>query len=239
MVCAGRLCRRCIDSGRYCRSPPLRIGGTVPAEMHITAVCISPKRGFVMKRRSFVAGGSVLAAISLLVMPIASLPASAAPQQSEHSFVQNGFTATWADTENFSDIEVTRTPGVKDSLESSPDAEIGTEVISAWQYASDRLEGDPTISPREPNGCSFSPDKWGKANFKPTCDKHDVCYSKGSKTDRKRCDDKFMVGLVSVCKSTYGIKSPKFATCSAIAGTYYQAVRKVGKSFYKGSGNPA
>ena len=24
-----------------------------------------------------------------------------------------------------------------------------------------------------PNGCSYSPDKWGEANFKPSCDKHE------------------------------------------------------------------
>ena len=27
----------------------------------------------------------------------------------------------------------------------------------------------------ETNGCSYSPDQWGRADFKPTCDDHDRC----------------------------------------------------------------
>lgn len=46
-------------------------------------------------------------------------------------------------------------------------------------------------SPRSTDGCSYSPDQWGKANFKPACDRHDICYSKSSKVNRKTCDTEF------------------------------------------------
>ncbi|GAA0966884.1 hypothetical protein [Frigoribacterium faeni] len=52
-----------------------------------------------------------------------------------------------------------------------------------------------------PNGCTLSPDRWGNANFRPACDKHDICY--GSKMNRKDCDLQFRTNLMNICIATY------------------------------------
>lgn len=86
------------------------------------------------------------------------------------------------------------------------------------------------------DGCTASPDSWGKANFRPACDKHDGCYSKGSTVNRSTCDARFHTDLKAVCDATYTSSSPFRYTCKGIAATYYAAVRSFGGLFYQGSG---
>lgn len=94
-----------------------------------------------------------------------------------------------------------------------------------------------TYASSAPNGCSYSPDSFGSANFKPTCDAHDLCYSDFSTTDRIDCDKTFLQGLLAECSRVYtGIKR---STCNVVANTYYTAVRTVGGSFYEGQGSAA
>lgn len=85
-----------------------------------------------------------------------------------------------------------------------------------------------------PNGCSFSPDKWGRANFKPACDQHDLCYA--SKTDRRNCDGKLYERLLITCNSAYPNEAVRRTACGVIAKKYFDVVRSVGWKFYKGSG---
>lgn len=85
-----------------------------------------------------------------------------------------------------------------------------------------------------PNGCTLSPDRWGRANFKPVCDRHDICYT--SATNRKTCDSRFLSGLKSVCTKSYPNQKIRRGACLKIADTYYTAVRAAGSRFYKGSG---
>lgn len=87
-----------------------------------------------------------------------------------------------------------------------------------------------------PNGCSYSPDSWGKANFKPTCDRHDICYSRSSTTNRLTCDNTFRTGLKNECSRAYKGSNIKLKACNGVAEVYYQAVRKFGASHYEGRG---
>ena len=85
-----------------------------------------------------------------------------------------------------------------------------------------------------PNGCSFSPDKWGRANFKPACDQHDLCYA--SKTDRYNCDRQLYARLLITCNQAYPNDVIRGKACRGISAEYFSVVRAVGWSFYKGSG---
>lgn len=87
-----------------------------------------------------------------------------------------------------------------------------------------------------PNGCSFSPDAWGSADFKPTCDRHDICYSTPSTTDRRDCDGTFRAGLREECLRAYGQTGARSRACLGVADVYYYAVRSAGWNFYEGQG---
>lgn len=182
----------------------------------------------------------LIVSATLFALIFTGASADAAEARAEHSFTRDGLTASWTDSYEFSDLDISESPGAPDTPSTSPDAAIGNEIIAAFESSASRINGGG-IQPRKPNGCSFSPDKWGKANFKPVCDKHDICYSKGSKTSRKSCDQKFLAGLLGVCSKTYEPKkhAVKYTACSSVAGGYYQAVRKLAKSYYKGSGSSA
>lgn len=90
----------------------------------------------------------------------------------------------------------------------------------------------------ETNGCTMSPDSWGKANFKPTCDAHDICYSVGSTTNRLDCDNVFLASLLRECERAYSAGLMR-STCRGVAQTYYTAVRTFGASYYDGAGSKA
>lgn len=90
-----------------------------------------------------------------------------------------------------------------------------------------------------PNGCSYSPDHFLYVNFKPSCDKHDICCGKNSKTSRKNCDLAFRKSLGAACKAAMGAFVAQTSGCNAMAETYYLFVRNAGKSHYKGKGSKA
>lgn len=90
------------------------------------------------------------------------------------------------------------------------------------------------------DGCTSAPDSWGKANFRPVCDRHDSCYSRSSTKDRKTCDEEFFAGLLGVCARAYPpyqpITAAQYAGCNGVAAAYYAAVRQFGGSHYEGRG---
>lgn len=95
------------------------------------------------------------------------------------------------------------------------------------------------ISPMAANGCSTPKvakkltKKWDRI-FKPACDRHDRCYSPGSKTARKTCDIRFRNAMLKICAPRQDRKS-----CNSAAHIYYYSVRAFGKSHYKGKGDPS
>lgn len=91
----------------------------------------------------------------------------------------------------------------------------------------------------KPNGCSAPKGlkgykSWSKL-FKPACDNHDRCYSKGSKKDRKTCDNEFRTATAKICVAKKKPGSGRI-TCLSTAAMYVTFVRAFGKSHYKGSG---
>ena len=90
------------------------------------------------------------------------------------------------------------------------------------------------------NGCSTPKvtkrltKKWDRV-FRPACNKHDVCYSKNSRTPRKTCDWRFREDMYKICKG----RSQDGNECRRAASTYYYAVRAFGKKYYKGKGSSA
>ena len=68
----------------------------------------------------------------------------------------------------------------------------------------------------------------GFNNFSQTCKKHDACYDKCG-SDKSKCDAKFFVNMMSVCKGKKGIFA---VACFGYALEYYNAVKKYGKGPY-------
>lgn len=85
-----------------------------------------------------------------------------------------------------------------------------------------------------PNGCTRSPDRFIKANFRPACDAHDRCY--GSSRNRLDCDKVFVQNLQYACRLAYPWYNPARGYCYQATGVYYTAVRAVGDDYYKGTG---
>lgn len=89
------------------------------------------------------------------------------------------------------------------------------------------------------DGCTGVPDSYLGANFRPACDRHDACYSKGSTTDRKVCDVRLHEDLRKACANKFGKWNPLRYSCYDMASKYYLGVRALGKSHYEGSGDPS
>lgn len=92
----------------------------------------------------------------------------------------------------------------------------------------------------KPNGCSDPlPGNSFKTIFKQACDAHDYCYSAEHNRGRSRqqCDDKFLGAMQRICDGRY--TSAKRTVCRREATLWHLAVRKFGKSHFKGSGNPS
>lgn len=177
----------------------------------------------------------ITSALLALIMMFGLLgPASAATD--DLVFTLDGVTYT-VDASNPNDVKVTttETPGAPDKLPAGlTQSEFNSinKEMSQPTYSTGP-DGAPAAAP---NGCSFFPDKWGKANFKPTCDKHDICYSSTSRTNRYDCDKAFHSRLLTVCAVTYPIGSAKGKACAVVATDYYAAVRSLGWARYKGKG---
>ncbi len=128
----------------------------------------------------------------------------------------------------------------------------GSSLTSdSWHFRV-AADGEPTTEPAAeptgegiftpmaaPNGCTGVPDRWFKANFKPSCDKHDICYSKGSRTSRKNCDLALLANLTVACVNAYGKIGAVVSGCVDTANSYYIGVRRFGKSHYVGRGSNA
>lgn len=124
--------------------------------------------------------------------------------------------------------------------------EVSTEPSDDEEVSSVTSDGEATTDASfqmraKTNGCTGVPQSWGKANFKPVCDRHDICYSKKSKTNRSICDLAFGAGLNAVCWKVYPknkgtLVALKRTGCLAAANSYYAGVRTLGKAFYKGKG---
>ncbi|XP_068680121.1 uncharacterized protein [Montipora capricornis] len=86
---------------------------------------------------------------------------------------------------------------------------------------------------KQTNGCSV-PGKlpfFYKKNFKPACDKHDVCYFCGEYYgwSRYRCDKAFLRDMRKICNRMSFFKR---GACKVFAQGYYQATRLGGESHY-------
>lgn len=112
----------------------------------------------------------------------------------------------------------------------------GTAIAQADQSQSTVDQKRSTV--QQANGCTGVPDSWVRADFKPACDAHDVCYSAGSPRSRLDCDNALRADLVLACDAAYG-GAPQHPSCVAQADRYYQGVRALGGQFYEGAGDPA
>jgi RHS repeat-associated protein len=96
--------------------------------------------------------------------------------------------------------------------------------------------GNPKCHPPpKPNGCSFSPNKppvTPKADFKPCCDQHDICYQTCG-SDKKKCDRDFYRCMNAACDAAYPADTARRALCKSQASIYYAAVDKEGDSPFK------
>lgn len=112
-----------------------------------------------------------------------------------------------------------------------------TAVIEQFNKATEKIPLEVAFSyTARGDGCSFSPDRWGAANFRPACDHHDSCYSSGSRTNRSVCDKHFLGRLRAICDAAYPNNSIKRNGCRGIAAGYYAVVRSAGWNFYEGKG---
>lgn len=124
-----------------------------------------------------------------------------------------------------------------------------TVAMPAWSFrvanegeiptSTDPAEGEEAggvfAAMKAPNGCTMSPDRWGSVNFKPACDKHDICYANKKKISRLSCDKAFRTNLKAICKASLNDKRA-ITRCKGIADVYYGFVRAAGWAFYKGNG---
>ena len=83
---------------------------------------------------------------------------------------------------------------------------------------------DPSLPDRTLHDyCSYSPDSYGKADFRGPCAGHDMCIEAGA-VARSSCDATLYADLRRECALAYG---PGFGrtTCYGVAEVYYAAVR--------------
>ncbi|XP_053390622.1 uncharacterized protein LOC128553485 [Mercenaria mercenaria] len=85
------------------------------------------------------------------------------------------------------------------------------------------------------DGCSipYGLPYFYKENFRPDCDKHDVCYACGARFGRSRsyCDRVFYQNILSRCNTDTSVKNTGF--CRDVAFDYYLGVRLGGRSHYE------
>lgn len=186
----------------------------------------------------------LLAMFSLIFLTAPPAQAATAPTSPAKNYYSgDGVLVTWSD-DSFTDLAIRPTNSRKITYSSSEAAYVGAEIAEAWQTTRTAPVGRAASSnlyamAAATNGCSFSPDSWGRADFKPTCDEHDICYSSPSTVPRLTCDNVFRDRLRQVCVNAYGPTGFQSSACRGVAATYYQAVRTAGRSFYDGQGDPS
>ncbi|KAK6169579.1 hypothetical protein SNE40_020605 [Patella caerulea] len=85
---------------------------------------------------------------------------------------------------------------------------------------------------RRSDGCSDPTNGPFKQRFKPSCDKHDVCYSCGQRygVDKARCDQTFYNNMKQYCSS---VSSSERQECNEQAYKYYIGVKLFGGIYYE------
>jgi hypothetical protein len=69
--------------------------------------------------------------------------------------------------------------------------------------------------------------------FTPSCDQHDLCYSRlGNNADT--CDNRFLADMEGACRSRFNplLLAPLYSACVGTAGQYFTAVRAFGTSHF-------
>jgi hypothetical protein len=73
------------------------------------------------------------------------------------------------------------------------------------------------------NGCGTKdhpvPNRFGRANFKPACDAHDLCYDICGKS-KAACDDQFCQAVTAACHAAYRRGTRGLSACLARADDY-------------------
>ncbi len=84
---------------------------------------------------------------------------------------------------------------------------------------------------------------YGRVNFTPACNQHDLCYGKCN-SDKGQCDQDFKGAMIAECLGNYGATSAwesiftvfgperRLAKCRAVAEAFYQAVSRWGDDAY-------
>lgn len=180
----------------------------------------------------------------------AAPPATAAAPMSQQTSMllesrvvtYRGITVTWS-MNDLSDATFTESPGLPDTVGNTNDITIGQAAISAYAQTKFRatMLSQGGIAIASVNGCTFSPDQWGRANFNGVCNAHDICYGNQQRISRLACDLRFLTGLRAVCTSSYPRTNQvvRRNACYGVAAGYYNAVRKFGYFNYKGNGERA
>lgn len=95
---------------------------------------------------------------------------------------------------------------------------------------------DTSIPPPTPNGCGGAgsavpvPDGFGKCNFKPWCDNHDLCYATCG-ANKQLCDDMLCTNLFAEC-GRCGKNLLERLACMEAAAAYCAAVTLFGQGWY-------
>lgn len=171
----------------------------------------------------------ILLTAALLVLVGMTSPAQAAPGLSATALTQSATAREIFSPLEIAVIERTFTPQeitqLVDALEPAPPS---TGMVTA-------AAARPSVARRVvPNGCTRSPNRFIRANFRPAYDAHDRCY--GSSRNRFDCDKVFVQNLQYACRNAYPWYHPARGYCYQATGVYYTAVRAVGDDYYKGTG---
>jgi hypothetical protein len=75
-------------------------------------------------------------------------------------------------------------------------------------------------------------DHWGKANFTPSCNKHDVCYGTCG-SNKLDCDLNLAREAMNACGDAYPDSPTRRAACETIAVIYGMAVDEFGDDPYR------
>lgn len=124
----------------------------------------------------------------------------------------------------------------------NPELQCCTPSGIVWKHPIDDLSRCPNRVENlthfcNPNGCGGAgglpiPNSFGSASFLPSCLTHDCCYEK-CKQDKSSCDLNFLTSLRNACLEAYSGHPKILEMCYAAAATYYQAVFRLGNSFYE------
>lgn len=178
--------------------------------------------------RSF---GVVLGAGALVLAPgapaLAHTSEVAAPAADAQSYTYRGVTYSWTRPDG-SDLVVRMTPGAADRLPPG---------VSPASIPDSQVPGTPDPGVRG-DGCTGVPDSFGAADFHQACERHDACYSAGSRTDRLDCDNHLASDLFRACAVAHPrMNDPFRIACNGVGVTYYVGVRVIGWSHYRGEGS--